>query len=67
MVTAVFQLSSSRDSLSLTSIPQGVIKAIKMGSVNSTRGCFPGSGGFPSSSPWLPLLLPQLWGLARCV
>lgn len=51
MVTAVFQLSSSLHSPSPTSIPQGVIKAIKIGSVNSARGCFPGSGGFPSSSP----------------
>lgn len=64
MVTAVFQLSSSRHSLSPTSIPQGIIKAIKMGSVNSASGCFPGSGGFPSSSPWLLLLLPQLRSLA---
>lgn len=64
VVTAVFQLSSSGHLLSPTSIPQGVIKAIKMGSVNSTSGCFLGSGGFPSSSQWLPLLPPQLQSLA---
>ena len=64
VVTAVFQLSCSGHSLSLTSIPQGIIKAIKMGNVNSTSGCFPGSGGFPSSSSWLPLLPPQLRSLA---
>lgn len=40
MVTAVFQLSSSRHLLSPTSIPQGIIKAIKMGSVNSYSCCF---------------------------
>lgn len=48
-----------------TSIPQGVVKAIKMGSVNSASGCFLGSGGFPSSSPWLPLLPPQLRSLTE--
>lgn len=43
VVTAVF--SSAGHSLRLVFIPQGVIKAIKMGSVNSTEGCSPGSGG----------------------
>lgn len=71
VVTAVFQLRSSGHSLSPTSIPQGVIKAIIMGSVNSASSCFPGSGGFlssslwlPSFSLWLPLLPPQVRNLA---
>lgn len=50
VVTAVFQLSSSGHSLSRTSIPQGVIKAIKMGNVNNATSCFPGSDGFSSST-----------------
>lgn len=57
-MTAVFQLSSLGHLLSPLSIPQGVIKAIIMGGVNSASSCFLGSSGFPSSSLWLPLLLP---------
>lgn len=39
----------SPPSLSPAAIPQGIIKTIKMGNVNSAGGCFPPEG-FPSSS-----------------
>lgn len=41
--------TSAPPSLSPAAIPQGIIKTIKMGNVNSAGGCFPPEG-FPSSS-----------------